>query len=200
MFIKTSLFKKLLREAYKGTGIRIGHSGKRFYIAGSYWALMVNENHFPKREKAAVVELIGDLPHEEFFRANKEEGRQQLLPEEDWMFRFAEDPESELEETNLLVQEPMGTYCRMLKDQNGNLVPMNQALYDIIDESSKTDDDLDIVGPYRVRGCEWAVFWNNNTSSFMLGQRNWKDNVELMEIKKGLERAIHEGMVPTSNP
>ncbi len=47
MFIKTSLFKKLLKEAYKGAGIRIGHGGKRFYIAGSYWGLMVYEDYFP---------------------------------------------------------------------------------------------------------------------------------------------------------
>ncbi|MCI5731734.1 MAG: hypothetical protein MR304_09365, partial [Eubacterium sp.] len=93
------------------------------------------------------------------------------------------------------VQEPMGIYCRLLKDEFGNIVPINQKLYDIIDESSKTDDDLDIVGPYRVKGCEWAMFWHNNTSSFMLGQRDWKDNEELMDLKKGLELAMREMMI-----
>lgn len=195
MFIKTSLFKKLLNEAYKGGGIRIGHQKDRFYIAGSYWALMVYQDYFPKKEKAAVVELIGDLPHEEFFRAQKDEGRQQLLTGEDWMFHFEEEKVMDLEETELLVQEPMGIYCRLLKDEFGNIVPINQKLYDIIDESSKTDDDLDIVGPYRVKGCEWAMFWHNNTSSFMLGQRDWKDNEELMDLKKGLELAMREMMI-----
>lgn len=193
MFIKTTLFKKLMKEAYKGAGIRIGHKKDYYYIAGSYWALMVYEEHFPKKEKAAVVELIGDLPHEEFFRASKDEGRQQLLPEEDWMFHFAKEPERQLQETDLLVQEPLGIYCRLLREENGELVPINQALYDIIDESSKTDEDLDIVGPYRVKGCQWALFWHNNTSSFMLGQRDWKDNEELMKLKQGLEQMMYVG-------
>lgn len=62
MFIKTSIFKKLLKEAYKNDNLSVGHSEKAkvYYIVGGYWFVAIQEQFFPNAEKAALVELIGD--------------------------------------------------------------------------------------------------------------------------------------------
>ena len=75
MFIKTSIFKKLLKEAYKNDNLSVGHSGKAkvYYIVGGYWFVAVQEQFFPNAEKAALVELIGDLPRDEYVRIHKDE-------------------------------------------------------------------------------------------------------------------------------
>ena len=72
MFIKTSIFKKLLKKAYKNDNLSVGHSEKAkvYYIVGGYWFVAVQEQFFPNAEKAALVELIGDLPRDEYIKMN----------------------------------------------------------------------------------------------------------------------------------
>ena len=73
MFIKTSIFKKLLKEAYKNDNLSVGHSEKAkvYYIVGGYWFVMFKNNFFLMLKKAALVELIGDLPRDEYVRIHK---------------------------------------------------------------------------------------------------------------------------------
>lgn len=49
MFIKTSIFKKLLKEAYKNDNLSVGHSEKAkvYYIVGGYWFVAVQEQFSP---------------------------------------------------------------------------------------------------------------------------------------------------------
>ena len=49
MFIKTSIFKKLLKEAYKNDNLSVGHSEKAkvYYIVGGYWFVAIQEQFFP---------------------------------------------------------------------------------------------------------------------------------------------------------
>lgn len=193
MFIRTNLFKKLLKEAYKGSGIRIGHENDKFYINGGYWGILVHEERFPKKEKAAVVELIGDLPENEFFQINKDE-KQMLLPDRDWMELFRQEPLGYLEETKILVQEQLGVRSRLFRE-NGEFIPLNQALYDMIDDSMKTNEDSDVIGPYRVDGSASALFWKNNTSIVMFVQRSWKHDEELMDLKNALGGLLDGGLI-----
>jgi hypothetical protein len=108
MFIKTSIFKKLLKEAYKNDNLSVGHSEKAkvYYIVGGYWFVAVQEQFFPNAEKAALVELIGDLPRDEYVRIHKNESRQQLVPDEMKILLAEKEPDEYLEETNLLIEEP----------------------------------------------------------------------------------------------
>ena len=77
MFIKTSIFKKLLKEANKNDNLSVGHSEKAkvYYIVGGYWFVAIQEQFFPNAEKAALVELIGDLPRDEYVRIHKNESQ-----------------------------------------------------------------------------------------------------------------------------
>lgn len=39
MFIKPNALKKLMKEAFKGGGLRVAKTEGRLYLAGSYWAV-----------------------------------------------------------------------------------------------------------------------------------------------------------------
>lgn len=69
-------------------------------LLGGYWFVAVQEQFFPNAEKAALVELIGDLPRDEYVRIHKNESRQQLVPDEMKILLAEKEPDEYLEETN----------------------------------------------------------------------------------------------------
>lgn len=65
MFIKTSNFKKLLKEAYKGGRLHLGRIGENtLMIHTGYTVLNIEIDKMLPAEKAAVVEFSGELPQE----------------------------------------------------------------------------------------------------------------------------------------
>ena len=61
MFLKSSIFKRLLKEAYSGPGLRLHNDGQGMYIGGSYWGAWVKNGRIEKKELGAVKELTGEL-------------------------------------------------------------------------------------------------------------------------------------------
>ena len=62
MFITSGGFKRLINEAYKGAGLKIGNDGTGYYLAGGYWAMWIEKGCIPKKELGAIIELTGELP------------------------------------------------------------------------------------------------------------------------------------------
>ena len=46
MFIKTSIFKRILKDAWKGAGLTVGKKEEMYFIQGAYWILFVYEKDF----------------------------------------------------------------------------------------------------------------------------------------------------------
>ena len=67
MFIKTSIFKKLLKEAYKNDNLSVGHSEKAkvYYIVGGYWFVAVQEQFFPN-----LLEICHGMNMFEYIKMN----------------------------------------------------------------------------------------------------------------------------------
>ena len=89
MFIKTSIFKRILKDAWKGAGLTVGKKEEMYFIQGAYWILFVYEKDFTSKNKAAVIELVGDLPEEgEVYRAY-EKGKKQyeLKVRDEWEYK-----------------------------------------------------------------------------------------------------------------
>lgn len=49
MFITSAGFKRLINEAYKGAGLKIGNDGAGYYLAGGYWAMWIEKGCIPKK-------------------------------------------------------------------------------------------------------------------------------------------------------
>lgn len=190
MFIKTTVFKRLLKQAYKRDLLQVGHEDNTniYYIIGGYWAIMVEKRFFTNAAKAALVELIGDLPKNESIKIYSDGTRKQLIDDSAWFALALQEPEEYLEETNLLMEEEKFGVLSRLFSTGKNLIPVNEGLYSLIDEETKTSDDLDIVGPYRTRLSGHMLMWKNNTSTVGLSPRVWDDDGELMEQLEELEQ------------
>ena len=62
MFTDKSKFKKLAKSAYKAGNLFIGLTESMYIIYSSYWRLEVRQMFLDNQHKAALVELVGDLP------------------------------------------------------------------------------------------------------------------------------------------
>lgn len=190
MFIKTTVFKHLLKQAYKRDLLQVGHEDNTniYYIIGGYWAIMVEKRFFTNAAKAALVELIRDLPKNESIKIYSDGTRQQLIDDSTWFTLALREPEEYLEKTNLLVEEEKFGVLSRLFSAGEKLIPVNEGLCSLIDEEAKTSDDLDIIGPYKTTLSGHMLMWKNNTSTVGLLPRVWNDDEELMEQLKELEQ------------
>lgn len=95
MFFKLTVFKKMLKEAYKHGGLTVNrttepdeYDGIRegIYLQGDFWAMWIDLEAMPKEAKATVVELCGELPAlEQPFTAQKDYGNQYEIKRNDFM-------------------------------------------------------------------------------------------------------------------
>lgn len=186
MIINTSIFKKLIKEAYTGSGLNIKHDKDDIYIWGSYWCVKTKDRFFTKKEKAAVIELAGDIPQEGIIRAHKKE---ELEPLECNIFETAisSEPKTMFYPSGIQIEEGMTQKSKLYVDDVGAIVAVTDWLANLADESAKTEDDFDIEGPYQVEGYPWLMLWGNNTTTVAVGVRDWKDNEKLQVLKVALE-------------
>lgn len=63
MFLKATEMKKIMKDAFKRQGLVVGNVyGKLLVCAGESWAAEIEEGFVNNKFKAAVIEIIGDLP------------------------------------------------------------------------------------------------------------------------------------------
>lgn len=64
MFVNLGVFKRMMKESWKTTGLYVGRKGQRIVISGSYWTVRVDRDLLKKTELAAIVEFVGELPED----------------------------------------------------------------------------------------------------------------------------------------
>lgn len=62
MFIKDTVFKSLVKKAYKNEELDIERQGDMIAIRTGWWHLQCRESFLSNKAKASLIELIGDLP------------------------------------------------------------------------------------------------------------------------------------------
>ena len=186
MFIKTSGFKKLIKEAYSGSGLRLANDGNGICIYGSYWMIWVAAGRIPKKELGAIIELTGELPKEgEAFRATKE-GNQYELEEcaayEEMETAKAYDCEDEIKTTNIVLLQDFGYPSRVLqRPEYGTILLVGERFIEMIDNTvvDYNGGETQAEGP--LVGGLAGVIWKNNTMVFRVWPRTSEKEEKLIK-------------------
>lgn len=81
MFADVKVLKALLKKAYKGTGVTIEDQYGGMAIHTDFWGVWITEEDLTNDIKAAVVEVLGELPKEdEAWTCRAKRDNQQALP------------------------------------------------------------------------------------------------------------------------
>lgn len=63
MFLNTPTAKKLFKRAFNSTGLIVSRPDfETIYIAGSKWQIEMEYETMPLKQKAQLIELLGDIP------------------------------------------------------------------------------------------------------------------------------------------
>lgn len=163
MIFNLRIFKKLIKEAYKGTGLIVRREGEEYLLCGGHWAIRIEQGAFAKEYKAAVIEYIGDLPKTgKTIKASKYWGIQETELDEKVEKRLSMEG---LEDTYEPVQiskvyiECMDKLCRVMQCKKKNVM-MPEDLVSLV-EDVKVEDDEPLDGPFSTPLQEGILYWYN---------------------------------------
>lgn len=155
----------MIKDAYSRGGLKVINNGDTYTIAGSYWVIEVYRDVLTKKEKAAIIELTGDLPEKgEGFSSTKEGNQYEIT--ENRLLRVMEDAretEKWMTQTLLFMKMTGGKIVNILQDPaTGKIKMIDQFI-----TSSVSDDAIDdlngecnLEGP--LLGPVGDVIWRNN--------------------------------------
>jgi hypothetical protein len=75
MFLKTGELKKNMKAALKSGGLYVGNMNGRYLVHASTWGLSTEILYASNKFKAALMELIGDIPEPgEYYKYSQQDG------------------------------------------------------------------------------------------------------------------------------
>lgn len=199
MFLKQSIFKRLLKEAYKGAGLTVGRQRDEdatrpgYHLSGGYWIVWLDVETIPKEAKAAIIELVGDLPEPgEVFRAMKDAGNQYEIEQKE-IFNLPEawkNAKVNYKITNSILQQG-DKLARILQTQEGpnHITAINEVFVGLVDPEACDYDNGETFpdGPRAICAEAPFVYWGNNVCYLMAGIRKPMENTRQEEFFKHLE-------------
>lgn len=195
MFINTAVFKRMIKKAWSGAGLTVGRDGEELFLEGGFWIIRMKAKEIPNKEKAAIIELTGELPGEgEAFKAMKGVGNQYEMKFSDaWNIRATMQlAETEFKWTNVLIMQNK-TLCRVAKcmDSTGKCILMNDMFYDLIDyDAVDRQKETEPEGPFAVDENGTVMYWENGICAVAAYKRKTNEEnyeEELMEALRKIE-------------
>lgn len=169
MFLKQNILERLLKQAYKTSGLTVMQyecsDGRAAYtIIGNYWKIWMLSNRMPKEVKAALIKLCGDLPEvgEAFMSMKDRENQYELdiafekLPEE-----FTKC-ELEFRRTNL-VQTSKSGLLRYYQNETGAVVTIREEMNALVNLNAidRDNGEREPEGPLMNADNPYYIWWGN---------------------------------------
>lgn len=187
MFFKTSVLKRLFKDAYKGAGLTVGHMTDPedeevdgYYISSGWWVIWFNNWTFPKEAKAAIIELCGELPQPgEVFKAIDGAGNQYEIEQKE-IFNLPaafERAKVKFRKTNILQQQS-DRVVRILQEEEGRTVKaVSELFFNLINRKAIDYDngEYDPIGPVATSKESPFLYWGNNYCYLMAAVRTTDD-------------------------
>lgn len=182
MFLNKTKFKKMMKEAYNGGGLRVGRIYDGLVISSGTWISWTREGDIPNWLKAAVIELAGELPEEgDMFQVSFSDGMQYQIkdnPIYDLPGRFRE---SHFAFTDTKVTQEGIRFFQ--NKQNGNIIAVNEKFASLIDLKELQGENPP-MGPVSAIGKGDSLIYKNEESAFCFErlESSNEQTVELMDL------------------
>ena len=203
MFFKLSVFKKLLKDAYKGSGLTVNrtavpdeYGGVRegIYLQGRHWAMWIDLEAMPKEAKAAVVELCGELPElEKPFTAQENEINQYEIERMEYMnlLERARSAKTKFKVSGMMIKKGASAVRLMQLPETGRIAMIAEIFMDLIDIDSMSAEAGEVIplGPL-AENPDSSLFywWNYHCSLLAMAKKAPQEGTEEHEYIRRLEQ------------
>lgn len=162
MFLHTSTFKKLVKNAWKYGGVTVGRLDNRsLFVVGNYWTAWFDYTSMPNRIKAVIMEYAGELPEiEEIFVAKCGEPNQyevKINPYFD-VHEVWKQSRNPLIITPVIIDGYHNQY-RLLQDKHNQYLTVTTLYNELIDRRECEETEGSVMGPCTADDCMSPVFW-----------------------------------------
>lgn len=189
MFLKLNIFKKILKKAWNGCGLFIGCKDGYVYMSGGWWCVRILKDGLDKKEKASLIELVGEIPVEgESFKAFKDAGNQYEVGSlESLENLMAVDYKVPVNMTRLIYQIKDKKYRVFQEPGQYKCIFVNEMVCELVDKQSiNVLEETLPEGPFISKAGN-ALYWENNVMSLVMGKIKIEEESEENEIKMLLE-------------
>lgn len=193
MFINPAVFKKLIKNSYSAEGLTVGATEEEIFFAGAFWVIRVYKEAIPKKIKAAVIELIGDLPvtGEVLTYRKKSEPQYEIAENEYWNitenFAKAQIP------LNVTKIQYAGGWedIRILQEETTKkCIAIKNIIWDLIDASALEEFEGAPKGPAEEYIDTGLIFWQNETTTLAVCRINMRETEELDAFMDHMEQNL----------
>ncbi|MBQ6832848.1 MAG: hypothetical protein IJO55_00335 [Lachnospiraceae bacterium] len=170
MFLDITKFKKFLSTAYKGAGLIVGMLDENLVMTNNArtWGVQVDGDHIPNKLKAALVELIGDLPEEgEVLNYTKDGAQTEMNLGEFNYYDAWMRARDYAAYTPFMLKSDYGIYSLLQLHSTMELKPIRRDFLDII--SAKDIDHSVEEMPGRPAYGHETLYWKNDTTIYWAG-------------------------------
>lgn len=186
MFINNTKLKKMLKMAYKDSGLLMSREGDNLLIGGGSFLIRTDIGKLTKKEKAILIELIGNLPeNHETFRATELGEQQELSMPDLWNIdqKFGNGNDN-YEPTYVLVRTIDGLVRGIQNTENNSVFFCDDFLMSAIQAPGSYKEGCAPEGP-RIWGNMMAL-WKNEWTTFAILKYDLK-NEEFSSLLENME-------------
>lgn len=160
MIAKTTIMRKLIREAWKcgllSVSCRMGH----IKISGGHWIYLRKEGKLPNKLAAAVIELTGELPEEGCAYTAGPGGNQEGLYDPAlFLTGIPQERGQPLFKTALMATHGSKRY-RIYQEYAGEIRAVNEIFQEAVEDAAPEDGETKTEGPFK--GVGHSIYWENN--------------------------------------
>lgn len=190
MFINEKVLIRLMKEAYKGTGVYIGRFDGWYVIAGGYWEARIAVGCASNKTLACIVELSGSLPGEhEAWTADKEKNQLEAFNKFE---EFKREGHGEMAIRRLVLLTPGGSGLAVLQQLEDNMVLtvkldlVNAAL----GETDSKNGEEKRIGP--VYDGSGGAYWYTNQAEWYVRQTRYDDLEDIISLLESAPLQLKE--------
>lgn len=190
MFISTAGFKRLIKEAHKGPGLRMGCTGDTFLICGDYWIIEVLRDKLTKKELGAIIELTGELPTKEtwFMSRDKEKNQYEITWPTSRPMKDCYDQDEDMIVTKITLQYRTGQSARVLQNPKTlDVMLINEKFINILNNAYIDYDAGEYTMDGAAAGPHKGVILANNFMAIQIMPREDDDAEELLKYLSNIE-------------
>lgn len=187
MFVNKTKFKRMIKEAYNGSGLTVGMIYEGLVIWSGQWATWTKEGYVPNWVKAAVMEYTGELPERgNVFQAKKEHPLQYEISENKYfdlptIFQKSKCP---FNATPMIYDEGWKQYRFLQNNRTKDIVAVNMALYDVLD-MKELEQESHPYGPCAESDEGNVLLWRNENSVLAMRKSQiTSENIPAMDLLK----------------
>lgn len=189
MFLNTPTAKKLFKRAFNSTGLVVSRPDfETIYIAGSKWQIEMEYETMPLKQKAQLIELLGDIPDAgKRILATKNEQQMEFEVGER-LREYYMRAKTQVYQAPVVIARPYFDYQLFQEQDEKSFVAVDRELMSLIDiREIDFENEGMPSGPCMIPNGH-CLFWHNGAGTLCISLEEIdKEALEIIDLLKNVE-------------